>query len=443
MIKSSFKKVLVIFIAALLALTFSVSAFAEVPYESYTYWSDVGDENKAVYNRPMYSAEYNIDAVSLGIEPFTKIKDITFDSEGNLFVLDSASRIVVLDQNYTLVREIGLIGGTETYVEASGLYIAKDNTIYICDTEGHRILHITADGNLINTITLPESNLIPEDFDFRPTNMAIDEYGYTYILSDGSYYGALLYDADMEFLGFYGANTVTASVSSVFSNIKNRIFPNNAIVGGSGPIATGVALYKKCNKKPGIVVANAGDGAAARGPVYEAMNFAAMDQYNELWEDGYKGGLPIIFNFNNNHYGMGGQTKGETMAYGDLARLGCIAQNQMNAERINGWNPLAVIDAYKRKRKLLEEGKGPVLLDVVTYRLSGHSTSDAMSYRTKEEVEEYRKIVEGATNLATYDRSIMLMIEEEAEPFFENKKSAEKVAEIIQSRVEIYVNERK
>ena len=69
-------------------------------------------------------------------------------------------------------------------------------------------------------------------------------------------------------------------------------------------------------------MANAGDGAAARGPVYEAMNFAAMDQYNELWEDGYKGGLPIIYNFNNNAYGMGGQTKGETMAYGDLARLG-------------------------------------------------------------------------------------------------------------------------
>lgn len=170
------------------------------------------------------------------------------------------------------------------------------------------------------------------------------------------------------------------------------IYPNNAIVGGSGPIATGVALYKKCNKKPGIVVANAGDGAAARGPVYEAMTFAAMDQYNELWEDGYKGGLPIIYNFNNNAYGMGGQTDGETMAYGDLARLGCIARNQMNAERINGWNPLAMIDAYRRARKTLEEGKGPVLLDVVTYRLSGHSTSDAMSYRTKEELEEWEAL---------------------------------------------------
>ncbi len=170
------------------------------------------------------------------------------------------------------------------------------------------------------------------------------------------------------------------------------IYPNNAIVGGAGPIATGVALYKKCNKKPGIVIANAGDGAAGRGPVFEAMNFAAMDQYNELWEEGYKGGLPIIFNFNNNHYGMGGQTRGETMAYGDLARLGCIAQNQMNAERVNGWNPLAVIDAYRRKMKLIKEGKGPVLLDLVTYRLGGHSTSDVMSYRTPEEEAEWQAL---------------------------------------------------
>lgn len=169
------------------------------------------------------------------------------------------------------------------------------------------------------------------------------------------------------------------------------IYPNNAIVGGSAPIATGVALYKKCNKKDGVVVANAGDGAAARGPVYESMNFAGMDQFSQLWEDGYKGGLPIIFNFNNNHYGMGGQTKGETMCFDDLVRLAAISPTQFNAERINGWNPLAVIDAYKRKIKLIKEGKGPVLLDVVTYRLSGHSTSDVMTYRTQEEVEEWEK----------------------------------------------------
>ena len=58
MVKCLSKKILIVALSLLLAAIFSVSAFAEVPYESYTYWSDVGDENKAVYNRPMYSAEY-------------------------------------------------------------------------------------------------------------------------------------------------------------------------------------------------------------------------------------------------------------------------------------------------------------------------------------------------------------------------------------------------
>lgn len=228
MIKRFIKHIFTISLVLLIVSVCSVSAFAEVPYESYTYWSNVGEENKAVYNRPMYTAEYNIDAAFIGIEAFSKIKDTVFDDKGNLYILDSASRIVILDSEYKLVKEIGLINGTESYVDAQGLYIAPDKTIYVCDTEGRRILHIKDDGTLINTITLPESNLIPDDFDFRPTNMAIDEYGYIYILSDGSYYGALLYNSEMEFQGFYGANTVTGTLGGVFSNIKNRIFPNNA-----------------------------------------------------------------------------------------------------------------------------------------------------------------------------------------------------------------------
>ncbi len=227
------KRIFTIVIALLLILIPTFTVNAEVPYESYTYWSNVGEQDKAVYNRPMYSADFDIDASNLGIADFSKINDITFDASGNLYILDKNSRIVVLDADYNFIKEIGLIGGTESYEDAKGIYIAKDNTVYICDTEGHRILHTNTDGNLIEKITLPKSNLIPDDFDFRPTNMAIDEYGYTYILSDGSYYGALLYDSNMEFLGFYGANTVTATIGSVFSNIKNRIFPNNTKKGNS------------------------------------------------------------------------------------------------------------------------------------------------------------------------------------------------------------------
>jgi len=149
----------------------------------------------------------------------------------------------------------------------------------------------------------------------------------------------------------------------------------------------GAALYKRVNRKPGIVVANIGDGSLGRGPVLEALNMAGMGQFNTLWEEGMKGGLPVLYNIFDNQYGMGGQTAGETMAFDVLARLGAgFNPNQMNAERVDGFNPLAVIEAYSRKKKLLLEGKGPVLLDVVTYRFSGHSPSDSSSYRTKEEV---------------------------------------------------------
>ncbi|MCL2579945.1 MAG: thiamine pyrophosphate-dependent enzyme [Oscillospiraceae bacterium] len=169
------------------------------------------------------------------------------------------------------------------------------------------------------------------------------------------------------------------------------IYPNNAIVGGSAGIAAGAALYKRVNGAPGLVVCNIGDASLGCGPVWEALNFAAQDQFTKLWEDGHNGGLPIIFNFLNNQYGMGGQTSGETMAYEILARVGAgISPSQLHAERIDGYNPFAVIDAFTRKRKVIEDRKGPVLMDTLTYRFAGHSATDASTYRTKEEIEAWQ-----------------------------------------------------
>lgn len=182
------------------------------------------------------------------------------------------------------------------------------------------------------------------------------------------------------------------------------VYPNNAIVGGSGDISVGAALFKKVNRKPGIVVANIGDASMACGPVWEGLAFATMDQFNELWEGDMKGGLPLIINIMNNQYGMGGQTCGETMGYSVAARIGAgLNADQLHAERVDGYNPLAVIDAYKRKRVILEEKRGPVLLDVLTYRYSGHSPSDASSYRSKEEVEAW----EAQDSIAWFGRELV------------------------------------
>ena len=188
------------------------------------------------------------------------------------------------------------------------------------------------------------------------------------------------------------------------------IYPNNAIVGGSGSIAPGAALFKRVNRKPGIVVANIGDASFACGPVWEGITFASMDQYRLLWDQALGGGLPILFNCMNNFYGMGGQPCGETMGCQFIARIGAgVNADEMHAERVNGYDPFPVIDAFRRKKQLLLEGKGPALLDTITYRISGHSPSDASSYRSKEEIDHWQR----ADSLLAFRRK---MIESGAVP---------------------------
>lgn len=167
-------------------------------------------------------------------------------------------------------------------------------------------------------------------------------------------------------------------------------YPNNAIVGASAGIATGAAMARKLLRPGGIAVANAGDGSTGCGPVWEAMNFAAMAQFRTLWDVEPKGGLPVLFFFNNNFYAMGGQTIGETMGWDRLSRIAAAVNvDALHAETVDGTNPLAVADAVARKRALLLEGRGPALLDVECYRVSGHSTTDANAYRTKEEIDAW------------------------------------------------------
>lgn len=212
-------------ILAICLVAGAITVSAAAPTESYTYWTNVGEKRKDIYGKTMYDVETVINVAELGIQKFTEIKSMCTDDDNNLYVLDSNSRIVILDSNYNLVSDLGLIDGTISYQNAKGIYY-DDGVIYVCNTEGANIYMINTAGELLDTITLPESNLIPDDFTFKPTQITRDDHGYMYVVSEGCYYGALLYAPDRSFLGFYGANTVSASLSSVLTNISNRLFPN-------------------------------------------------------------------------------------------------------------------------------------------------------------------------------------------------------------------------
>ena len=233
-----FRRIIALTIAVLMLaggmISVSAASAQYVPYESYTYWDDIsGAGRKLVYNRPMYETTAVIDRTTLGIEAFASLVDVCTDNKGYTYLLDSESRIVVLDENYNFVKEITSIIGEEelNFVGAQNIFVHTDYSIYICDTENKRVLHCDADGNHLDTFILPESPLIPENFDYRPIKVVADSRGYIYVLSEGSYYGALLYAPDKSFIGFYGANTVNGNILDTLNSLLNRMFPNNEMKG--------------------------------------------------------------------------------------------------------------------------------------------------------------------------------------------------------------------
>jgi pyruvate dehydrogenase E1 component alpha subunit len=123
-------------------------------------------------------------------------------------------------------------------------------------------------------------------------------------------------------------------------------------------------------------VAIFGDGATNNGAFHEALNFAA------LWK------LPVLFLCENNQYGMGTAVQ-YASAVREMYRKACAYD--IPAERVDGQDVLAVYEATKRALEHCRSGNGPYFLEALTYRYRGHSMADPETYRSKEEVEEWRR----------------------------------------------------
>jgi 2-oxoisovalerate dehydrogenase E1 component len=170
----------------------------------------------------------------------------------------------------------------------------------------------------------------------------------------------------------------------------------NAIVGGGIPIATGAGMTCRIDEdlKDRVVCCFAGDGAYSNGVVLEALNWASQDQFT--WEEiaAEQFGLPVIYCIVNNHFGMTGRADGEVNGVDYLARRGAGFDNDnMNAEVVCGMDVMAVREAVMRAKKTIAAGKGPVLLELDTYRYYGHSLSDPRhEYRTREEEERWKQV---------------------------------------------------
>lgn len=221
----------------MLSLCLGVTVFAneknQIPFKSYTYWQDTVSQGKtAVHNRPIYEVKQTVALSELGLESLPKkITDIFTAKNGETYVLDGGnSRVVILKKDYTLLGSFENIKkDTEvlSFTDAQGIFVADNGEVYIADTENGRVLVCDNKGNYIKEHLLPDSRLIPSNFSYRPIKVVKDSRDYLYVLSDGSYYGAILYSPAGEFLGFYGANTVKSSLSEVIGGFFSKLFMNN------------------------------------------------------------------------------------------------------------------------------------------------------------------------------------------------------------------------
>ena len=157
-------------------------------------------------------------------------------------------------------------------------------------------------------------------------------------------------------------------------NMAKGMPPAIAIVGGGIPLATGMALALKMQKRPQVVACFFGDGATSEGAFHEAVNMGA------IWN------LPVIYACENNFYGASTHiTK--------ITRMGSIAERWLGygipIRTVDGNDVLAVYQAARAAAALCRSGQGPALLEMQTYRVTGHSRRDPCHYQPKEERDQW------------------------------------------------------
>jgi tetratricopeptide (TPR) repeat protein len=199
---------------AAIALAFALAPVlaAQTPYYSYSY----GIWGYSVAGAPSYLPELVVNGRDLGAGPLSAPRDMCFSPSGELYVLDSGNkRVVVLDGEFRLRRTISdfrdVSGERVELKDPRGIFVDAKGRIYLADRGAQAVRVTDPSGRVLFSLLKPKSDLVPENQEYYPEKVITDSSGVIYVLSFGFYQGAICFDEDGKFLGFFGSNQVTVT----------------------------------------------------------------------------------------------------------------------------------------------------------------------------------------------------------------------------------------
>lgn len=218
---------LLMLICAITPITASaVTDYDNIIYTDYTYWETI-NEKTAVPTKAIYKADRVYSIANYGFN-HTTLEPVhsCYDVSGKLYVLDSLGKIIVLNRDYSfnkVITQVNYNGEKLSFDGAQGIYVDSNNLMYICDTKNSRVL-VCHDDVVEKILYRPKNSIIPDDMEFLPKRIVKDDLGYTYLLSEGCYYGLMVFNPDDEFLGFFGASDVAVSLLDAVTSWITSLF---------------------------------------------------------------------------------------------------------------------------------------------------------------------------------------------------------------------------
>jgi len=257
----------------------SFPLFVSALPQSYSYQNsyEYNSYEESVESPVGYEAVGLFTGKDMGTTALSEPQDMLFTEDGQIYLLDSGNgRILILDKELKLIREIKEFfhnGKKVKFAGAQGIFLSEDGFLYLADTLNERVLIIDSKGKVQSIIKKPDSELISEETVFSPRKVIHDTNDITYVLVSGITDGALSFDKDNSFIGFYGSNRIKVTAEVLADYLWNKFMTEAQILSSQSRVPAQFSNFDIDEKQFIYTVTGTNDTSSN----YRKLNFKGTD----------------------------------------------------------------------------------------------------------------------------------------------------------------------